>query len=91
MILFSIIIGLLINLIPTIIAFIKDNMNKIQVLLLNIIPWILSIILFIITYIVYEFGSKTEFNIIMIILSGIVSIINIILWIIALVKAIRDF
>lgn len=91
MILFSIIIGLLINLIPTIIAFIKCNMNKMQVLLLNIIPWVLSIIFFIITYIVYEFGSKTEFNIIMIILSSIVSIINIILWIIALVKAIRDY
>ena len=40
----GVIIGLAINLIPTIIAFVKGNTNKMQVLLLNIVSWGLSII-----------------------------------------------
>lgn len=76
------IIGLLINLIPTIIAFIKGNTNKMQIILLNIvIPWTLSIIVVLIN-IIFSVGA---------ILSIIISIINIILWIVALVKAIKGY
>lgn len=70
------IIGLMINLIPTIIAFVKGNANKMQVLLLNIIPWVLSTI-------TVFFGVA--------IISIVIAIINIILWIVALVKAIRGY
>jgi uncharacterized membrane protein len=72
----GVIIGLMINFIPTIIAFVKGNANKMQVLLLNIIPWGLSIV--------------TSFLGVAII-SIVIAIINIILWVVALVKAIRDY
>ena len=73
----GLIIGLAINLIPTIIAFVKGNLNKIQVLLLNILPWGLSII----TAFIFE----------SIVISIVLSIVNITIWIIALVKAIRGY
>lgn len=72
----GVIIGLAINLIPTIIAFVKGNTNKMQVLLLNIVPWGLSMITVL-------FGVA--------VISIVIAIINIILWIIALVKAIRGY
>ena len=70
------IIRLIINLVPTIIAFVKGNSNKIQVLLLNIIPWGLSIIILLI---------QVPF------LSIVIGVINIVLWIVALVKAIKGY
>lgn len=72
----GVIIGLAINLIPTIIAFVKGNTNKMQVLLLNIVPWGLSMI-------TVFFGVA--------VISIVIAIVNIILWIIALVKAIREY
>lgn len=82
------VLGLVINLLPTIIAFIKRSYNKITVLLLNIIPWFLSLItLAIASSLTIRNG---EMSIIALVITAVISLINIVLWIVALIKAIRS-
>lgn len=82
------VLGLVINLLPSIIAFIKRSYNKITVLLLNIIPWFLSLItLAIASSLTIRNG---EMSIIALVITAVISLINIALWIVALIKAIRS-
>lgn len=84
------VLGLVINLLPTIIAFIKNTYNKVTVLMLNIIPWLLSLFVTLITtFVVTPNTSSNAILAIAGVIGVIISLINIVLWIVAFIKAIR--
>lgn len=91
----SAIIGLVIHFLPTIIAFRKNAYNKLFILALNIIPDIISIILGIILYVTtfnrYNASLVGGLSPFIELIGTLLSIIFIIIWIIALVKAIRSY
>lgn len=83
----GVVLGLGINLLPTIIAFIKNTYNKVNVLLLNVIPWLLSVFTTLITTFVLAPNANSDT---IFIIGVIVSLINIVFWIAALIKAVRS-
>lgn len=68
------ILSLIINFMPTVIAFARKNTNEVEVLLLNGIPYALSVLLVFISIPV---------------LNPIMALLNIVLWVVALIKAIK--
>lgn len=68
------VLSLIINFLPTIIAFVKGSYEKISILLLNGIPYALSVVL--------VFISIPT-------LKPIVALINIVLWVVALIMAFK--
>lgn len=67
-------LSLIINFLPTIIAYARKNTNKVEVLLLNGIPYVLSVLLVFIQVPFLKFISD---------------ILNIVLWVAALIKALK--
>lgn len=68
------VLSLIINFLPTIIAFVKGSYEKFNILMLNGIPYALSVVLVFISIPV---------------LNPIVALINIVLWVAALLKALK--
>lgn len=84
------VLSLIINFLPTIIAFLKGSYNKFNVLLLNLIPWLLSLFTTLITTFVLAPNANSDAILMFAtIIRVIVSLINIVFWIAALIKAIR--
>lgn len=71
----GLILSLIINFLPTIIAFVKGSYKKINVLLLNGIPYALSVVLIFISIPV---------------LNPIIALINIVSWVAALIMALKN-
>lgn len=86
------IIGLIIHFIPSGLAFMKRNSNFRQIFMLNLIPWVINFITSIIVGISSGIWSEIEFlTIVVVVLEVIWGIICIIIWFIALIKAIRGY
>ena len=87
------IIILIIHFIPSGIAFIKRNLNLKQVIILNLMPLLGDFAIGIVTAIVSALGilKISFFAIVALVISIIWYIICIIIWFIALVKAIRGY
>lgn len=84
------VLSLIINFLPTIIAFLKGSYNKFNVLLLNLIPWLISLFTTLITTFVLAPNANSDAILtIATIIGVIISFVNIVFWIAALIKAIR--
>ncbi len=88
----GLIIGLCIRFFPTVIAVLRRTSNSRQVLMLNLFPLIIDIFIGILTFmlrnLLYEVSFlATLFSII----SVVWGIVSIIIWIFALIKAIRGY
>lgn len=88
----GLIIGLCIRFFPTVIAVLRRNSNSRQVLMLNLFPLVIDIFIGILTFVLRSLLYEVSFLATLFsIVSVVWGIVSIIIWIFALIKAIRGY
>ena len=88
----SIIFSMAIQFLPSIIAFLKRNNNFMNVLMLNFIPWVISLInvgiMFLLKDVLFDGGAILN---VYLAVEAIIGFIFIIVWFKSLIKALRGY